>query len=69
MPEPNVTSADQLDALLEEAKISREEYETLREAMDATAAEEAARRRRSLPPSPELRICRDDAPSFGRPPL
>lgn len=45
MPEPNVTSAEQLDALLEEGKISREEYETLREAMDATAAEEAARRR------------------------
>ncbi len=46
MPEPNVTSAEQLDGLLEEGKISQEEHETLREAMDATAAEEAARRRR-----------------------
>ena len=45
MPDPNASSAEQLDALLEDGKISREEYETLRKAMDATEADEAERGR------------------------
>jgi phage shock protein PspC (stress-responsive transcriptional regulator) len=49
MPDSNASSAEQLDALLEEGKISREEYETLRKAMDATVADEAERRRRKAP--------------------
>ena len=46
MPDTNASSAEQLDALLEDGKISQEEYETLRKAMDATEAEEADRGRR-----------------------
>jgi phage shock protein PspC (stress-responsive transcriptional regulator) len=49
MPDPNASSAEQLDALLEDGKISREEYETLRKAMDATVADEAERRRYKTP--------------------
>ena len=50
MPDPNVTSAEQLDDLLREGKISREEYETLRKAMDSAAAEEAEHRRHNATP-------------------
>jgi len=49
MPDSNTSSAEQLDALLEEGKISQEEYETLRKAMDATEIEEAERRRYNVP--------------------
>ena len=49
MPDPNASSVEQLDALLEEGKISREEYETLRKAMDATEVDEAQRRRYKAP--------------------
>jgi phage shock protein PspC (stress-responsive transcriptional regulator) len=50
MPDPNVTSAEQLDDLLREGKISQEEYETLRKAMDTAAAEEAEHRRHEARP-------------------
>jgi phage shock protein PspC (stress-responsive transcriptional regulator) len=50
MPDPNVTSAEQLDDLLREGKISQEEYETLRKAMDAAAADEAEHRRHEAAP-------------------
>ncbi len=49
MPDPNASSAEQLDALLEEGKISQEEYETLRKAMDATEIDAAERRRYKAP--------------------
>ena len=49
MPDPNVTSAEQLDDLLREGKISQEEYETLRKAMDTAAAEEAEHRHEARP--------------------
>jgi phage shock protein PspC (stress-responsive transcriptional regulator) len=50
MPDPNATSAEQLDDLLREGKISREEYETLRKAMDTAAADEAEHRRHEASP-------------------